>query len=119
MANREDELAILKNNMEAMQDMNDLGHYAAKKMLIDRDHYLFLGAEIERLQEAKRAALKVADERSKEAVAVRQENERLRAANRQMLTALVWVRSWAGKVSESQRVAGEALDAVEQTGDGK
>lgn len=35
--------------------------------------------EIERLQEAKRKALAIADERSKENVALRAENERLRA----------------------------------------
>lgn len=37
-------------------------------------------AEIERLQEAKRRALAIADERSKENVALRAENDRLRAA---------------------------------------
>jgi hypothetical protein len=35
--------------------------------------------EIERLQDAKRRALAIADERAKEAVALRLENERLRA----------------------------------------
>jgi regulator of replication initiation timing len=38
-----------------------------------------LKAEIERLQAAKRRALAVADERSKEAVELRLENEQLRA----------------------------------------
>jgi hypothetical protein len=38
-----------------------------------------LKREIERLQDAKRRALAIADERSKEAVALRLENERLRA----------------------------------------
>lgn len=64
-------------------------------------------AEIDRLQEAKRHFSALADAKGKENVA-------LLAANLQMRTALVWVRSWAGKVSESQRVAGEALDAVEK-----
>jgi hypothetical protein len=38
-----------------------------------------LRAEIERLQDAKRRALSLADERAKEAVELRLENERLRA----------------------------------------
>jgi regulator of replication initiation timing len=38
-----------------------------------------LKREIQRLQEAKRRALAIADERSKEAVELRLENERLRA----------------------------------------
>ena len=38
-----------------------------------------LKREVERLQDAKRRALAIADERSKEAVALRLENERLRA----------------------------------------
>ena len=38
-----------------------------------------LKREVERLQDAKRRALAIADERSKEAVAPRLENERLRA----------------------------------------
>jgi regulator of replication initiation timing len=38
-----------------------------------------LKREIERLQDAKRRALAIADERAKEAVALRLENERLRA----------------------------------------
>ena len=38
-----------------------------------------LKREVERLQDAKRRALAIADERAKEAVALRLENERLRA----------------------------------------
>ena len=43
-----------------------------------------LAAEIERLQAAKRAALAIADERSKENVGLRAENVRLNAALRKV-----------------------------------
>jgi hypothetical protein len=43
------------------------------------EHVEELKREIERLQDAKRRSLAIADDRAKEAVALRLENERLRA----------------------------------------
>jgi hypothetical protein len=94
MSNK-DELAILKQNAGAMQNDDDIGTYSAKRMLVDREHYLFLAAEIARLQEAKRAALKVADERTMQNTALRQENERLRAA---LGSCGSWIERWTNHI---------------------
>ena len=49
------------------------------EIIMKRNEFDELRAEIDRLQVAKRAALAIADLRAKEAVALRLENERLRA----------------------------------------
>jgi len=56
-------------------DLRSFGRHLMKRPERVED----LKREIERLQDAKRRALAIADERAKEAVALRLENERLRA----------------------------------------
>ena len=53
--------------------------------------------EIERLQDAKRRALQLADERAKEAAELRLENERLRARLAE------WAR-WAAQLTDGLRI---------------
>jgi chromosome segregation ATPase len=52
-----------------------------------------LEAELARLQEAKRVALGIADERSKKNVGLRAENKRLRAENKRLRTENVELRA--------------------------
>lgn len=62
-----------------------------------------LTAEIERLQDAKRRALAIADERSKENVDLRAENERLLAHYNLLRDALSWYSAhanWIGHVPQ-------------------
>lgn len=68
-------------------------------------------AEIVRLQAAKRNALLIADERSKENVALRQENERLRAE-------LAELRAEPATNAEYERKCAEFLRDHEQTREG-
>lgn len=53
---------------------------------VDVEEFDGAATEIERLQAAKRGALSIADERAKEAVGLRAENERLRAALSSLVT---------------------------------
>jgi hypothetical protein len=69
-------------------------------------------AEIERLQEAKRRALAVADERSKENVGLRAENERLTAALRNLVNA-----TRTGTYTQLAAAAERAQAALDATGE--